>query len=301
VLEEISASDNTVESTPSRKKTLLADLGLLYSSAIWGSTFFLVKNSLDSINPVTMVAYRFLLAAVLMGIVLRLQGKTLFTNFSSGIILGALLALLYVPQTIGLGYTTAANSAFITGLFVVFVPVLSLTLLKEKPRRAQWLAVIISLAGLWLLTGGLQKINLGDLITLFAAFTNALLILLADRFIHNGGDVYQLTFQQFLVAGAGSLAATFIFKQPLAVHSLQVIWVVVFLAVFPSLSAFFIQFKAQELSSPVKVSVILATEPVFAGIFAWTLGGETFIPLRAFGGLLIFLAMIVSTVRAPAP
>jgi drug/metabolite transporter (DMT)-like permease len=80
-----------------------------------------------------------------------------------------------------------------------------------------------------------------------------------------------------------------------------VIWVVVFLAVFPSLSAFFIQFKAQELSSPVKVSVILATEPVFAGIFAWTLGGETFIPLRAFGGLLIFLAMIVSTVRAPAP
>lgn len=288
-----------MESNPSRKKTLLADLGLLYSSAIWGSTFFLVKSSLDSINPVTMVAYRFLLAAVLMGIVLRLQGKALFNNFSSGAVLGLVLGMLYVPQTIGLGYTTAANSAFITGLFVVFVPVLSLTILKEKPRRAQWLAVIISLAGLWLLTGGLQAINLGDLITLAAAFTYALHILLADRFIHNGGDPYQLTFQQFLVAGAGSLAAVLIFNQPLTVDSIGAVWVVIFLAVFPSLSAFFIQFKAQELTSPVKVSLIFAMEPVFAGIFAWTLGGETFIPLRALGGLLIFLAMIISTVRIP--
>jgi len=288
-----------VISNPSRNQTLLADLGLLYASAIWGSTFILVKTSLESINPVAMVAYRFLLAAVLMGGVLALQRKALFKNLTAGIILGLALAMLYLPQTIGLKYTTAANSGFITGLFVVFVPVLSFTILKQRPRRAQWLAVLISLAGLWLLTGGLQAINLGDLITLVAAFSYALHIMLADRFVNAGGDPNQLAFQQFLAAGISSLAAALIFGQSLAVTSSRAIWVVVFLAVFPTLSAFLIQLKAQEFTSAIKVSLILAMEPVFAGIFAWTFGGEPFIPLRAFGGFLIFLGMVISTVRLP--
>jgi len=288
-----------VTPNPSRKKTLLADLGLLYASAIWGSTFILVKTSLDAINPVAMVAYRFLLAAVLMGGVLILQRRPLFKNLSSGIVLGLALALLYLPQTIGLNYTTAANSAFITGLFVVFVPLLSFPILKEKPRQAQWLAVLVSLAGLWLLTGGLQAINLGDLITLAAAFCYALHIMLADRFVNAGGDPNQLAFQQFLAAGVSSLAAALIFAQPLAVTASRAVWVVVFLAIFPTLSAFLIQLKAQEFTSAIKVSLIFAMEPVFAGIFAWTFGGEPFIPLRAFGGFMIFLGMVISTVRWP--
>jgi len=279
------------------RKSLLSDLGLLYASAIWGSTFILVKNVLGDINPVTMVAYRFLIAAVLMGAVLRLQGKALFQNFSSGAVLGLTLALLYVPQTIGLRYTSAANSAFITGLFIIFVPLLSLTILKQKPRRAQWLAVIVSLCGLWLLTGGLREVNLGDLITLSAAFTFALHIMLGDQFIKSGKDAYQLTFQQFLAAGAASLLTAVVFNQSLSVESPQALWVVIFLAVFPSLSGFLIQLKAQERTSPIKVSLIFAMEPVFAGIFAWSFGGEIFTPQYALGGSLIFLAMVISTVR----
>ena len=201
-MSELQKKLTTSQSTA--KQTFLADLGLLYASAIWGSTFILVKTTLRSINPVTMVAYRFLLAALLMGAVLWIQGKPLFKNFSSGSILGVALGLLYVPQTIGLKFTSAANSGFITGLFVAFVPLLSYPILKQRPRRAQWLAVMVSLAGLWLLTGGLQEINRGDLITLAASFTYALHIMLADRFINAGGDLTRLAFQQFLVAGAGS-------------------------------------------------------------------------------------------------
>lgn len=279
------------------KKTLLADIGLVYCAAIWGSTFILVKSSLAHIDPIIMVAYRFLIAALVSGFIVVLQRKSLFKGFRQGILLGVVLAFLYIPQTIGLKYTSAANSAFITGLFVAFAPPLSLLLLKERTRLAQWLAVGISLVGLWLLTGGLAQVNLGDVITLSAAFTYALHIILIDRAISAGFDLPRLIFQQMLVVGVISLAVGLLTGRPLGVDHSSAVWVVVFLALFPTLSAFFVQLEAQKFTSPVKVSLIFALEPVFAGVFAWTLGGEPFIPLRALGGLLIFIAIVISTVQ----
>jgi drug/metabolite transporter (DMT)-like permease len=282
---------------PFRLQTTLADLGLLYASAIWGSTFFLVKASLDTVDPTVMVGYRFLIAAGLMGVFLLFTGQPLFKDFMPGLKIGLVLAALYIPQTIGLGLTSAANSGFITGLFVAFAPFLMILILKERPRPQQWLGVVLSLIGLWFLTGGLSAINAGDLITLLSAFMYALHIILADRFISGALDPYRLSFQQFFVVGCTGLLISILFGRPLGVSEISGVYTIVFLAVFPTLSAFVIQFKAQEITSPVKVSLIFTLEPVFAGIFAWTLGGEEFIPIRAFGGLLIFLAIVVSTVR----
>lgn len=290
--------------TPDRNKhparTLLADLGLVYASAIWGSTFIMVKSSLDALNPVTLVAYRFLLAALLMGAYLIWQRKPLFSNFKYGLTLGIVLIFLYIPQTVGLQYTTAANSGFITGLFVAFVPPLSLLIPKQKPRPAQWIAVAISLAGLWLVTGGVRSVNIGDLITLSAAFTYTLHIMLTDRYTRGIRDDLQFVFQQFLVVGILSLLAAALLKLPLDVPDTKSLGVILFLGLFPTLSAYLIQIKAQAITSPIKVSLIFALEPVFAAIFAWTVGGEDFHPLNALGGLLIFLALLVSTVRIPS-
>jgi len=285
-----SSSSRTLRST-------LAELGLLYASAIWGSTFFLVKASLDTVDPAVMVGYRFLLAAALLGVYLLLTKQPLFKDFLPGLKIGLVLAALYVPQTIGLGLTSAANSGFITGLFVAFAPFLMLVFTKERPRPQQWAAVAVSLVGLWLLTGGLEAINTGDLITLLSAFMYALHIILGDRFISDALDPYRLSFQQFFVVGCVSLLFSVAFGRPLGVSEISGVYTIVFLAVFPTLSAFVIQFKAQEIIPPVRVSLIFTLEPVFAGIFAWTLGGETFVPVRALGGLLIFLAIVVSTVR----
>jgi len=287
----------TASTTAFPRKTLLADLGLVYCAAIWGSTFILVKSSLAHIDALAMVAYRFLLAALVAGLFLLFQRKALFKDFRQGVVLGVVLAFLYIPQTIGLKFTSAANSAFITGLFVAFAPPLSILLLRERTRRAQWVAVGISLVGLWLLTGGLSQVNMGDIITLSAAFTYALHIILTDRFITARYDLYRLIFQQLLVVGIISLLAGLVAGRPLGVGGTETALVVVFLALFPTFSAFLIQIRAQQFTSPVKVSLIFALEPVFAGIFAWTLGGEAFIPLRALGGLLIFLAIVVSTVQ----
>jgi len=275
-------------------QTHLADIGLFYTAAIWGSTFFIVKQSLLNIDPVTLVAYRFLIAAVILAGYLIYRGKALFTHLKEGLILGFFIWLLYIAQTIGLSITTAANSGLITGLFVAFVPIFSLLIFRKMPSLTGIVATVVSLSGLWVLTGGLQKVNAGDMLTLLSAMAYAVHILYADKYVKSGIDPYVLNFQQFLFVGIASLITSFVFKLPFSITQTHVIWIIIFLAIFPTLSAFVIQLVAQKITAPVRVSLILALEPVFAVLFAWTLGREQFESAKAIGGFLIFLALVIS-------
>jgi drug/metabolite transporter (DMT)-like permease len=201
---------------------------------------------------------------------------------------------LYIPQTIGLGITTASNSGFITGLFVAFVPIFLLTIFRRKPTVMEVIASIVALIGLWVLTGGMTKVNAGDILTLLAAMAYALHLLLADKYMKADIDPYVINCQQFLLVGIFGLITALIFDLPLTYGSTATLWTVIFLALFPTMSAFVIQLVAQKIASPIRVSLIFAFEPVFAGLFAWTLGGETFILRGAIGGLFIFIALILS-------
>ncbi len=285
-------------SLPHRQKSRLSDLALLYAAAIWGATFFIVKDSLKTIDPVVLVGYRFLLAAAVLAIGLKIAKRPLFLYWKESTLLGIILWGLYISQTIGLKYTTASNSGFITGLFVAFVPFFTLMLNRRARIMAQMPAVLISLFGLWLLTGGLTDVNRGDWLTLIAAMTYAWHLLYVDRFVKQGLDVYILSFQQFLFVGALSLITAAIFRLPFVPSSTDAYGYVAFLAILPTLSAFVLQLIAQKIVPPIRVSLILALEPVFAALFAWTLGGETFILRRALGGLLIFVAMVLSDLPA---
>ncbi len=278
----------------SATKKLISDAGLLYAAAIWGSTFFIVKDSLEFINPIILVGYRFIIASALVALLCVITRRPLFKNIKKGLVLGIFIWLLYIPQTIGLGITTASNSGFITGLFVAFVPVFSFLIFRKIPSLIGIIATLVSLSGLWILTGGMTDINNGDLLTLLAAMTYAIHILYVDKFLQEGNDPFTLCFQQFLFVGIASLAVGGIAGLPFGWGNASTGWIVLFLAVFPTFSAFFIQVVAQKYTSPIRVSLIFAFEPVFAAIFAWTLGGEKIILHRAMGGLLIFLAMIIS-------
>lgn len=277
-----------------KSKASFANIGLFYAATIWGSTFFIVKKALDNIDPVILVGYRFTIAAAIMAIPLILLKKRLWDYFKEGLILGLLLWILYIAQTIGLKYTSAANSGLITGLFVAFVPVFSIVIFRMMPSITAVIATAISIVGLWILTGGLKQINIGDMLTLITAVTYAIHILYADRFIKGGADPYILSFQQFAFVGLASLLAGVIFKLPFTIGSFDAFGLMIFLAIFPSLTAFAIQLIAQRHVSPVRVSLILAFEPVFAVLFAWTLGNEAYSLNKAIGGFLIFLALIIS-------
>jgi drug/metabolite transporter (DMT)-like permease len=279
-----------------RAKSFLAHAGLVYAAAIWGSTFIIVKSSLESIDPVILVGYRFTIAALLMAALLVIRGYSLFKDILKGIWLGFLLWLLYVPQTIGLKYTTASNSAFITGLFVAFVPLFSLLLFRKIPARRDLVAIAISITGLWFLTGGLVEANTGDLLTLITAMTYAVHVLFVDRCAKSGMDPYVMAFQQFLFVGLASLVTGLLLHLPFSVGTGGTLGAVIFLALLPTLSAFVIQMVAQKIVAAVRVSLIFALEPVFAAVFAWTVGGEHAVPQRMIGGLLIVAAMVVSAV-----
>ena len=278
---------------------MLTDLGLLYAAAIWGSTFFLVKGALADVDPVVLVGYRFCLAGLLLGVYAVISGRDLGAHLGRGIYLGVILWLLYVPQTIGLGITTASNSGFITGLFVVFVPLFLRLIFKGRPTVMELAASGVALVGLWVLTGGLVEMNAGDLLTLVAAMTYALHLLYSDRFMKRGLDPYVICCQQFLVVGVLSVLAASVLNLPFAVRTNAALATIVFLALFPSLSAFVVQMLAQRIAPPLRVSLIFSLEPVFAAAFAWTLGGEAFVPRRAAGGLLIACALMLSGLPTP--
>lgn len=276
-------------------KQRLSEAGLIYAAAIWGSTFIVVKDALAFVDPLVLVAYRFLLAALCLAVFCHLTGRRLFYNLNHGIVLGIFLWLIYIPQTIGLEFTTASNSAFITGLFVAFVPLFSILMFRRMPSLLGLFGTAVSLSGLWVLTGGLTDINRGDMITIICAMAYAAHILVTDRYVRLNDDPYLLSFQQFLFIGVTSLVVAILAGKPLTASSSQTYLVIIFLALFPTLSAFLIQVIAQRHTAPVKVSLIFAFEPVFAALFAWTLGGEKLIAHRAVGGILIFLAIVIAS------
>jgi len=285
--------------TTSKRTLILADIGLLYAAGIWGATFFIVKSTLADIDPVVLVGYRFLLAGLGLLVYVKMSGRRLTTGLKQAAVLGCLLWTLYIPQTMGLQYTTASNSGFITGLFVAFVPLFLLTIFKRRPTVAEMAASAISLAGLWVITGGLVDINVGDMLTVITAIAYAMHLLYADKYMKNGIDPFVSACQQFLIVGILSLITALVFDLPFGITSNRAIWMVIFLAVFPTLSAFVIQMTAQKIARPLRVSLIFALEPVFAAMFAWTLGGEAFVLHRALGGLLIFAALVISGMPHP--
>jgi drug/metabolite transporter (DMT)-like permease len=272
-------------------REFLAEIGLVYCAAVWGATFYMVKGALDSVDPTALVAWRFLLSAALLLPWVAMRPRKLVLLKESAI-LASILATLYLSQTEGLRFTTASNSGFITGLFVILVPLFLLVFFRKPPTAVQWGASLLALGGLWMLTGGIGACNRGDVLTLAAAVTYAAHLLATDKYVRADADAILLSFHQFWMTGALALLVSAAAGRGLAVGSWKAGGTIIFLAVFPTLSAFYIQMIAQKFTSPVKVSLIFSLEPVFAAAFAWTLGGEVFRPARAAGGALIVAAMI---------
>jgi len=268
-----------------------AEFGLVYCAAVWGATFFLVKDALSGVDAVAMVAIRFLLSALLLA-PLALSRPSPGRHLKESFLLAVLLVLLYSTQTIGLAYTTASNSGFITGLFVILVPIFLYIFHRQIPTRVQLVSVVMAVAGLWILTGGVHSANFGDAITLVAAATYAGHLLATDRYVRADADPILLAFHQFWMTGLLAAAAALASGRSFAVGSSRVAGIIVFLSTVPTLTAFFIQLYAQKVVPPVKVSLIFSLEPVFAALFAWTLGGESFSSVRAAGGGLIVAAMM---------
>ena len=278
-------------------KGLLGSFGLVIGCIFWGASFYQMKDAMAYIQPGPFVAVRMFGGSIIIGGLAMLMGRSLFQHLKQGFILGILLSFILITQTIGLKITTASNSGFITGMFIVTVPVFSLFLYREKTSFLKCVAITVNLLGLWLLTGGLTRINAGDIWTIITAIACGIQIVYLSKILKQAEmDPFVLCFQMFFVTALVSLAMSLFLGLPFEFGSGGNIIRIAYLIAFPTALSFILQMLAQKYISTVRASLLLTTEPISAALFAWTLGGERIIPIAAFGGFLMVAGMIISEI-----
>jgi len=282
-----------------------ADIALVLVTAIWGSTFVVVKNALDAVGPLVFVAVRFWVAGGTLAGLLLLQRRIASRPIPiqaralrAGAFTGFFLTLGYVPQTIGLQTTEAAKAAFITGLSVVLVPVLAATLLRKPPTRAATFGVLIATVGLSLLTLDLNQrlaLSSGDLWVLLCAIGFAAHITSTARFAPHY-DVLPFTATQLLTTAALSTGAALLFERHALLPPASTLPAIVYMGLIATAFVFGVQTWGQRHTSPTHTALIFALEPVFAALFAVAFAGEILETREWVGGALILLGMIVAEI-----
>ena len=272
-----------------------ADLSLLFVAIIWGSTFIIVKQSVEYTPVFSFLFMRFALAGMLLIFInapkLKAIDKGVFTD---GMMLGIALFLAYAFQTFALTVTSASITAFITGLFVVFVPVLSSVFLRKLPRQEAMIGVVFAIIGLALITlQGKFHVSFGEFLAFVCAFFIAIHIILTDK-LSRRNDFGLLTMVQVNMVALFSLIFS-LFLDPCVIprhFNNQLIFSLIINSVFATVVAFVIQTSMQKHTTPTKAAIIFIMEPVSSAFFSYWIGGELLTAKQYVGTSFILLAMV---------
>jgi drug/metabolite transporter (DMT)-like permease len=269
---------------------------LLAVVAVWGWTFSLMKGPVETYGVVSFLAVRFVLGAA--AISLAAARRTTWRTLRVGGPIGLVLAAAYLVQTYGLRHTTATNTGLITGLFVVFAPLANRLLFGVRTRPALWVAVGISVVGLAMLAGGgLNGVAPGDVVTVGAAALFGLHIALLDRHAKHH-DAIVLAQGQLTVA-----AAVFLLVWPLAEPvrlpppgwSLDAVWPALLVTgLVATAAAFLVQTYVQQRLRAVPTAMIIVTEPLFAALFGYLIGGDRLTGMQMAGAGLMVAALVLA-------
>ncbi|SHK11738.1 DMT family transporter [Paramaledivibacter caminithermalis] len=278
-------------------RQLKADLALLGVTLGWGASFILTKNCLASLGTYNFLAVRFIIAFAISSLVfyknmLKLDKNTL----KYGILIGFVLFSGFAIQTVGLNYTTASKSAFITGFSVVLVPIISALFLKKFPEKPAIIGAVMALFGLGFLTlHGDLGLNIGDLYTFISAFAFAFHIITVGKYTVDVDSIC-LAVIQIGVVGFLSLIMSLAIENPIIPKQSDA-WLNIFiLSLVCTSGAFIVQNTAQKYTSPTHTALIYTGEPVFAAIFAYFVSGEVLSLRGIFGGFLILMGMLVAEI-----
>lgn len=276
-----------------------ADGLLLITTFIWGWTFIIVKWSVATIDPYLFIFYRFFLALIVLCAIFHAKIRANWkTCLKPGTILGVLLGLTFFAQTLGLKYTTVSVSGFITGLNVVLVTVFTAIIQKRPPQKPVLWGIVAATVGLFLVTyKGSLAFQKGDLLTLVCAIICALHVVYTERFA-KGISASVLTIIQFMTITVLSALAFLLFGQtrgPLFQFSSFQWLSILYCGLLATALAFLFQTKAQQKIHSFRAAILLAMEPLFAGIFAMGLRVDPFDWRVVIGGLLIIAGMILAS------
>jgi len=272
---------------------------LVLVSLVWGSTFFIVKDTVSSVNEHLIVFGRMLLAAVPMAIYVFVKNRKSLLNkkaIINGTILGFLLVASYLSQTIGLKYTSSGHSAFVTGTAVILVPIIMFIFYKYKFFKTDVLSIFIVLFGLFLLTYDFDtNINKGDIITLITVVTAAAHIVLSGRYVKNT-DIMSMIAYQFISGAIFSLIGLFLWGDGNWEMSTTSMSAIIYLGFIGTLFCYFISVWVQKYVSSVRVALIFSLEPVFAAIFGFFALNEHLSYKEILGAFIIMIGVIMYSV-----
>jgi len=265
-----------------RKKAIF---WLLAVTIVWGSTFPLQKIALNDVSPLVYISLRFWVAFLLSFFIWKKR------NFKYAFILGLVLSIGYITQTWGLKLTTASKNGFITSLYIPIVPLFSYLLEKEKVTKLQLIGFSLSLVGFYLISGGVNGINLGDFLTLICAVSFALHIVLITVYSKKVEETSLLSYQFLTVALVNTLLSL---KNdwnltPMAIS------VAIYTGIAASVLVIFVQLKYQKVVGSNTTALIFSGEPVFAFVFSYLLLSERLNSFQLTGAILLIAAVIMAS------
>lgn len=271
-------------------------LALLTTAVIWGSSFVILKNAIDGLGVMWVLAMRFTISAALL---LALAGKRLRSvsraSVRGSVLIGVCLAAAYIVQTYGLKYTTPGKNAFLTTTYCVMVPFLAWLVYKRKPGLHNVAAAVLCVAGIGFvaLDAGFGEVNTGDVLTIFSGVFYALQIILMEQYI-SGCDSLSVSAVEFSTAAVICLVGTFAFEGTPVMPASGQIFAVLYLAVMCTALCFFLQAWGMKYTPSSTAAMIMTLEAVFGTIFSVILYHEQVTPRLLAGFALIFVAVVLS-------
>lgn len=283
-------------------KRLRADFALVICALIWGATFVVIKDALADMSVIAYIAVRFGIAAVLMAMIYWRAVRSLtLREVWAGAQIGIFMFAGYMFQITGLRWTTPSKAAFVTGMYVVFVPIVLAIFGRRRISIWIWAGALAALAGLYFLSvppEGLGKLNRGDPIV----FGCAVMFAFHMIFISRNVEKYSVASLSFLQVATTAVLATVLvpiasaagWEQPRLVWTPYVIFAVLATAIGATVICFSLQTWAQKHTSASRAAILLTLEPVFAAVTSVTLGGERIGARMLLGALLIFGGILVA-------
>lgn len=272
-----------------------SELILVLCTLIWAATFPVAKQGLRDASPIVFITLRFWIALIILypfchSEVLRMSGRTA----KRGAILGIILFAGFLTQTVGLQFTTASKSAFITGLLVVFTPIFQWILEGQPPKAGNIVGVVLVSCGLFLLTAPQGAgFNVGDALNFGAALFYALYLVYLD-IITRAHSILQLTFLQIGVTALLASSSSIVLEKPYLHWTPNLFLALGYLSVLATLLALYLITKYQRHTTPTRSAVIFSLEPLFAAIFSYLLLDEKLGMVGLAGGGIILTGLLVS-------
>jgi len=282
-----------------RKKSIQGRLALLAATLFWGSSFVILKNTLDNAGILWILAVRFSIAAALLAAIAggRLR-KMDRQSLRGSVLIGLCLAAAYIVQTYGLRYTTPGKNAFLTSTYCVLVPFLAWGVYRRRPEPAHLVAALLCLTGIGFVSlgGESARLNPGDILTLFCGFFYALQILLMERYVPKS-DALCVSVVEFTAAALVCWAGTLLFESAPAPLTPSVWGSILYLSLACTALCFFLQAWGIQYTPASTAAVILSLEAVFGVLTSILFYHERLTVKLVIGFALIFLSVLIAETK----